>query len=182
MKRFFKKIVEMNIIILYCVTLICHFAWVFVIGTTLDHFDIEFSQNVASSLNVISEEQIYNIVVDSVLLLGEEMVFRWGPMVLFFLCLWILCKIAKIGDKPASKIRKCGIVIIVLVSSIIFGIAHGNEFNILIQGVSGVVFFMFYLRTLYREKYKGKSDILQIRPLMSSAIYHALSNAAFSVL
>ena len=178
MKKFFRKIVEMNIIKLYCVTLVFHFAWVFMIGTILHHFDVEFSQNVVSSLNFLSEELIDDIAC----VFLEEMLFRWGPMVLFFLSIWILCKITKIGDKPASRIRKCGIVIIVLVSSTIFGIAHGNVFNILIQGVAGVIFFMFYLRTLYREKYKGKSDIFQLRPLMSSAVYHALCNVAFSVL
>lgn len=182
MRKFIKKIVEMNVIELYFITLLCHFMWLFAVGKILHNYEIEFSQNVASSLGYFSKELMSNIVLDFVCTLLEEMIFRWGPMILFGVCLWLVWKIVKIDNKLMSNIRKYGIVIIVMASSTIFGVLHGNVFNILLQGVSGLVFFMIYLRELYREKIKGKSDRCQIMPLMSSTLYHLLSNYVFLLL
>jgi hypothetical protein len=156
--------------------------WLFAVGKILHNYEIEFSQNVASSLRLFAVDFMDNFALDFVCTLLEEVIFRWGPMIIFFACFWVVVKIAKIDNELMSKIKEYCIVIIVLVSSTIFGIVHGNVFNILVQGVSGLIFFMFYLRALYRGKFKGKSDVCQIRPLISSTLYHMLSNYAFALL
>lgn len=172
MKRFFDKIIAMNTVKLYCVTLVFHFLWSFVVAAILYLSGVEFSQHVASSSDLVN-----SFLLVPMCALVEEGLFRWGPMVLFFWSLNCLSKLLKMGDESRSMLEKYGIAIIVLVSSVIFGCVHGNVFNILLQGVGGLIFFMFYLRTLYKERMEGKIDKYQLRPLASSTIYHTLSNS-----
>lgn len=89
---------------------------------------------------------------------------------------------SKMDGVTVRKVRMWGVAAVVLISSAIFGYVHGNIYNILIQGVGGVVFFLFYLRKLYRERLQGKSDLLQLAPLASSALYHLVSNWCFHLL
>lgn len=172
MRRFFDKIMTMNIIKLYCVTLFFHFLWSFIVAATLYLSGVEFSQHVASSSDLVN-----SFLIVPMCALVEEGLFRWGPMVLFFFGLNSFSRLFKLEDGLQYKIEKYGIAIIVLVSSVIFGCVHGNVFNILLQGVGGLIFFMFYLRTFYKERIEGKVDKYQLRPLASSTIYHTLSNS-----
>ena len=177
MKRFFERIVKMNTIKLYCVTLLCHLVWSFVVGAILYLSGVQFSQHVASSSDFVN-----SFLLVPMCALLEEILFRWGPMILFFGGLNGFSRLFKLENGLQSKIEKYGIVTIVLVSSVIFGCVHGNVFNILLQGVGGLIFFMFYLRTFYKERIEGKVDKYQIRPLASSTIYHTLSNTILIVL
>ncbi len=177
MNNFFEKIVKMNTVKLYCVTLLCHFLWSFVIGAVLYLSGAQFSQHVASS-----SEFINSFLLVPMCAIVEEVLFRWGPMVFLFGGIECISRIVEINDESRLKIEKYGIIVIVLVSSIIFGCVHGNIFNILLQGVGGLIFFMFYLRTLYKERIRKISDKYQLRPLMSSSLYHTLSNSILIVL
>lgn len=167
----------MNIVKLYILALLFHFVWCFVIGGTLYFCGATFSQNVASSSDFTN-----SLFLVPMCALLEEIIFRWAPMVLFFTGLAILVKKGKVDDEKKTRIEKYGVATLVIVTSIIFGLVHGNVFNILIQGVSGVIFSIFYLRTLYRRREAGKNDRFQMLPLASSTIYHTLSNMILIVL
>lgn len=177
MKKFWNKIMEMNIIKLYLITLGLHFAWNFTVGGTLYLCGVEFSQHVARDSEFTS-----SLFLVPMCAFIEEMMFRWAPMILFFTGLAILAKKGQIEENKMKKIEKYGVATVVIVSSIIFGFVHGNIFNILLQGVSGVIFSMFYLRTLYRRKEAGKSNKLQTMPVLSSTLYHTVSNAVLMLL
>lgn len=181
MKKFWNKIMEMNIIKLYLLTIVLHFVWNFTIGATLYASGVEFSQHVASSSDLMNSF-LFTATLVPMCAFIEELMFRWAPMVLFFLGLGILAKNSKIEDEKMGKIEKYGVASIVIISSIIFGLVHGNVFNILIQGVSGVIFSMFYLRTLYRQRQAGKVDKLQKMPVLSSTLYHTMSNVLLMAL
>ena len=172
MKRFFKRIMGMNTVKLYCVTLLCHFVWSFVVGAILYLSGANFSQHVASSSDFVN-----SFLLVPMCALVEEMLFRWLPMLAFFASLGLLVKHVKVRRHLKLKIEKWGIIVVVLATSVVFGVVHGNVFNILLQGVSGLIFFMFYLRSLYKERAKGTKDRFQLKPLLSSTLYHFTSNS-----
>lgn len=176
MKKIWNKIMGMNIVTLYFITLGIHFVWNITVGGTLYICGAEFSQNVAD-VSMFSNS-LFSIALLPMCAFLEELLFRWLPMIIFFTILGILIKKGRVDDEKRSKAEKYGLAAIVIVSSIIFGIVHGNGFNILIQGVSGVIFSMFYLRTLYRRRDSGKKDKLQFIPMLSSTLYHTISNFA----
>ena len=176
MKKLWEKIKGMNIVTLYFITLGAHFLWNITVGGTLYICGAQFSQNVADVSKFTNS--FLGIALLPMCAFLEELMFRWLPMIIFFTILGILIKKGKVDDEKRSKAEKYGLATIVIVSSIIFGIVHGNGFNILIQGVSGVIFSMFYLRTLYRRKEVGKKDKLQVMPVLSSTLYHTIANFA----
>lgn len=177
MKKLWKKVYEMNIVKLYLLTLLFHFTWNLLVGGTLYVCGAEFSQHVAKTSDFTN-----SLFLVPMCALLEEIIFRWAPMVLFFTGLGILAKKGLFGDEKMKKIEKYGVATVVIISSIIFGFVHGNAFNILLQGVGGVIFSMFYLRTLYRRREAGKVDKLQKMPVLSSTIYHTLSNGLLMLL
>lgn len=181
LRGFFEKTIELKgwkLVRFYLKTLGYHFLWSFIVGATLYLCGAKFSQHVASSSEFVS-----SFLLVPMCALLEEMLFRWGPMVLFIGGLGYLSRAMKMDSSFKSKIENYGITVIVLVSSVIFGLVHGNVFNIALQGVSGLVFFMFYLRRMYRDRLLRKEEILnkadkfQLRPLAASTLYHTLSNA-----
>ena len=183
LKGFFEKTIELKgwkLVWFYFKTLGYHFLWLFIVGVALYLCGARFSQHVAGS----SEFRSSFLLLPMCALL-EEMLFRWGPMVVFIGGLGYISRVIKIDEGLRSKIENYGIAVIVLASSIVFGLVHGNVFNIALQGVSGLVFFMFYLRRMYRDRVLRKEEILkkadkfQLRPLAASTIYHSLSNTIF---
>ena len=181
LRGFFEKTIELKgwkLVRFYVKTLGYHFLWSFIVGATLYLCGAKFSQHVASSSEFVS-----SFLLVPMCALLEEMLFRWGPMVLFIGSLGYISRVMKIDDESKSKIENYGIAVIVLVSSVIFGLVHGNVFNIALQGVSGLVFFMFYLRRMYRDRVLRKEEILnktdkyQLRPLAASTLYHTMSNS-----
>ena len=167
----------MNIVKLYVLALLFHFTWSFGVGIILYLSGAEFSQHVASNSDFVN-----SLFLIPMCAFAEELIFRWLPMVLFFTGLGLLSKSQTFGERRRKEIEKYGVAFVVITSAIIFGLVHGNAFNILLQGVSGVIFSMFYLRTLYRRKNAGKKDRLQKYPVLSSTIYHTISNSILIVL
>lgn len=177
MKRLWQKIMRMNIVKLYLLTLLFQFSWTFTVGIILYLSGAEFSQHVASDSDFTS-----SLFLIPMCAFFEELLFRWFPMIMFFTGLALLGKVCKFGKVEKMKIEKYGVAVVVIASSVVFGLIHGNAYNILLQGVSGVIFCMFYLRTLYRRRYAGKVDRLQKFPVLSSTIYHTLSNSILIIL
>ena len=166
--NYWSKFMEMNIIKAYLLALVFHFVWTVFIGVILLAFGAEFSQHVASDSAFTN-----SLFLIPCCAIAEEMLFRWGPFLLLFTILGVIAKFVTISEKT----KLYAILSVVAVSSVIFGYVHGNVFNILIQGVSGVVFCMFYFRTLIKNKEAGKKDKYQLRPLMSSSCYHTFVNS-----
>ena len=174
---YWTKFMEMNIVKLYLLTLGLHILWTFSAGLVLYLSGAEFSQNVASNSDFTNT--LFLIPMCAV---AEEMIFRWLPFLLLFTLIGFAVKYIKIGETTKAKIEKYGILTVVIVTSVIFGYIHGNAFNILIQGVSGVIFCAFYLRTLFKRRAAGKKVKYQVRPLLSSSLYHTLCNSVLILL
>lgn len=166
-----EKIKAMSFFKFYALTLTVHFVWSFLIGTLLYLSGVSFSQNVASSSDFVNSFLLVPFCA-----LAEELLFRWAPMIFVSVLLILLQKINVITDKNYHAVAKYIITVFVIISSIIFGYVHGNVFNILLQGVSGIIFFTIYLRTLAIRIDNGKKDKLQIVPLFASTVYHSVSN------
>lgn len=164
----------MNTVKLYLLMLGIHFVWNISVIIPLSLLGVEYSQHVASFK--VLNSFLFDVTLLPMCAFIEEFLFRWLPMIIFFTILGIFIKIGSVDDEKRSTIEKYGLAAIVIVSSIIFGLVHGNGFNILIQGVSGVIFSMFYLRALYRRRETGKKYKAQFVPLLSSTVYHTLSN------
>ena len=163
---------KMNIVKLYLLALGFHLIWTFSIAIILYFSGAEFSQNVADTSDFTS-----TLFLVPMCAMAEEMIFRWIPFLLLFTTIGLAVKYNKVDEESKAKMEKYGILAVVIVSSVIFGYVHGNIFNILIQGVSGVIFCAFYLRTLFKRRAAGKTAKYQVRPLLSSSLYHTLSNA-----
>ena len=172
MKKLWKIFMEMNIIKLYLLTLICHFVWSMFVGFVLYASGIKFSQHVAGA-----SEFTNTLFLIPMCAFFEEVLFRWMPMLLLFSAMGFLFRYFTISSKIKLNVEKYGVLVVVLMTSVIFGYVHGNIFNVFLQGVSGIIFCMFYLRTLYKERLNGKKDKYQIRPLISSSTYHTICNS-----
>lgn len=109
--------------------------------------------------------------------LAEEIMFRWGPMIILSSILTYYYRNGRLTKRQFFNVEKHCLLGLVILLSIIFGWVHGNVFNVLIQGVSGVVFYIIYLRCFFIERDNGVRDRLQIVPLIESTTYHAMANA-----
>lgn len=168
---------RVNVIKLYAITLPSHLVWLLVVGIVLRVAGLQFSQHVASSSEFSSSLFFIPCVA-----LVEEMMFRWVPMTLLSLALIVLTKLKIINTEKRDTIEIYGIYAVVIGISIWFGMLHGNVFNILLQGVSSLIFFMFYLRTYFRRKQENPKISYQMRPLLASTIYHTVSNAVMIII
>ena len=168
---------HMNIIKAYVYALGFHFAWTLFAGIILYLSGAQFSQNVASS-----SEFTNMLFLLPMCAIAEEVLFRWIPFLLLFSFIGFCVKYVKINGESRAKMEKYGILAVVIVTSAIFGYVHGNIFNILLQGVSGLIFCAFYLRTLFKRRAAGKKVKWQTMPLLSSSLYHTLVNTILIVL
>lgn len=175
--KYWMKFMKMNIIKAYILALGFHFIWTLFVGIILYLSGAQFSQNVAST-----SEFTNTFFLIPMCAIAEEMLFRWLPFLLLFTFIGFATKYAKISEETKANTEKYGIITVVIISSAIFGYVHGNLFNILLQGVSGVIFCAFYLRTLFKRRFAGKSVKYQLRPLMSSSLYHTLCNSLLIIL
>lgn len=75
----------------------------------------------------------------------EEIVFRFFPV---FFCLAVIHCIGHLFSYRSSwgKVLIWPKVLFLIPASIVFGYLHGNEYNILMQGVAGGIFSMVFLR------------------------------------
>ena len=108
LRGFFKKTIELKgwkLVWFYCKTLGYHFLWSFIVGVTLYLCGVKFSQHVASS-----SEFVGSFLLVPMCALLEEMLFRWGPMLLFIGGLGYFSRVMKIDDESKSMIENNGIV------------------------------------------------------------------------
>lgn len=173
MLKYWAKFMNMNIIKAYFVTLGLHFLWTVFVGIILLASGAQFSQHVASN-----SEFTNSLFLIPCCAIAEEVVFRWLP----FMCLFALLGFASRFVEISNRTRSYGILVVVALTSIVFGYVHGNFFNIFIQGVSGAIFCAFYIRALIKTRAKGKKDKYQLVPLASSSTYHMLANSLLIIL
>lgn len=170
--RFFDMIKRMNIVKLFLLTWGIHFAWTVVVGMILYLCGAEFSQHVASN-----NEFTNSFLIVQFAAIAEEIIFRWGPMVIFVFSLTYFYQNGRLTKEQFFNFERFFLLALVGLSSIIFGWVHGNIFNVLLQGVSGVIFYIIYLRCYFIERESGVRDRWQIVPLVESSAYHAMANA-----
>ena len=91
----------------------------------------------------------------------EELEFRAFPMLIVFASFKFFPYLEKEKDRV--------IFLALLISSAIFGYMHGDYTNILMQGVSGIFFFVFFLKS---GGYNGKIFI----PLIATTLLHFSMN------
>ena len=171
-ERFFERIKKISVIKFFLLTWIVHFSWTVVVGMTLFLCGAKFSQNVAS--NSVFTNSFLLIPLTA---LAEEIMFRWGPMIVLTFILTYYYRNGRLTKDQFFNVEKHCLLSLVILLSVIFGWVHGNVFNVLIQGVSGVVFYIIYLRCFFIERDRGVRDRLQIVPLIESSAYHAMANA-----
>ena len=185
MKKIVKKFFKMRGVWLYSIVTILYVIWIYSVDSILQNMGVEYSQNVVGT--IITTEKLANavnvpapdLIVLTVVPIFEEIVFRWLPLftvTTVFSLLVSLLKRKNINTIIPNNIGIACTILVVLLSSAVFGYYHGNMYNLLLQGVLGLVLSMFYLRTYYRRKWAGKRVILQIFPLLTSTVYHILTN------
>ena len=177
-ERFFKWLKSMKFWKVFLLALAFLFVWSFLVGGTLYLCGVEFSQNVAPS------EQFF---VNSLFLVPfcayiEEVMFRWIPMlVLSFILMWMY-RSGRLNKERFFVVEKYAILILTIVSSVVFGWVHGNVFNVLIQGVSGTVFMLLYLRIFFIRRDKGLRNRWQLLSLAEAGLIHTSSNLVLMIL
>ena len=91
----------------------------------------------------------------------EELIFRAIPMLLVFVSFIFFPYLEKEKDKV--------ILLVLLISSAMFGHAHGDYTNTVMHGGGGVLFFVFFLKS---GGYNGKIFI----PLIATTLLHFSMN------
>lgn len=170
--KFFDKIKRMNVVKLFLLTWVIHLTWFVVVGFILFLSGAEFSQHVASS-----NEFTNSFLLIPFTAIAEEVLFRWGPMVVQVFSLTFFFRKRRLTKEQFFNLERYFLLVLVILSSIIFGWVHGNIFNVLLQGVSGVIFYIIYLRCYFIERECGVRDRFQIVPLAESSAYHFMANA-----
>ena len=172
MKKIVKKFFKMRGVWLYSIVTILYVIWIYSVDSILQNMGVEYSQNVVGT--IITTEKLANavnvpapdLIVLTVVPIFEEIVLRWLPLftvTTVFSLLVSLLKRKNINTIIPNNIGIACTILVVLLSSAVFGYYHGNMYNLLLQGVLGLVLSMFYLRTYYRRKWAGKRVILQHR-------------------
>ena len=110
----------------------------------------------------------------------EEIKFRWVPMLILSYTLLWMYKSGRLSKERFFEVEKYAILALVIVSSIVFGWAHGNFWNVFLQGVSGVCFMLIYLRVLFIRRDEGLRNRWQMVPLAETTLAHTLSNSIFN--
>ena len=170
-ERFFERIKNMGFIKVLLLAWGIYMVWTLLVGGILLLCGATFSQNVAPT--TIFKNSFLILPMAAFL---EEVLFRWLPMVIISFGLLYFYRIGKLTKKHFFLVERYCLLVLVIVSSIIFGWVHGNIFNVLLQGVTGILIFIIYLRCFFIERDKGVNDRLQIIPLAEATIYHSLAN------
>ena len=171
-ERFFERIKRMNVIKVFLIAWGVNFIWTVLIAIPLYFSGAKFSQNVASSSDFTNSFLL--IPFTAVL---EEVLFRWAPLLILTFGLKYGYRTGRLLKDQFFNIEKYCLFTIVVVSSIVFGWVHGTIFNVLIQGVSGMIMYIIYLRVFFIERDLGVRDRWQIVPLVESSLYHSMANA-----
>jgi len=158
--KFWILFTQKNIALVYGVTLLVNFIYTSCVVFVLLAFDVACSQNVATT--DITDNNLGLFLAP----LLEEIIFRWIPML-------IVVSLSK-RYFPQYKLRAMVISLVML--SFIFGYLHGNMYNILLQGVSGLFISAFYLRAYLRSDPSQRITRTQLIPLASATTFHVLCN------
>ena len=162
-------------------------AWGFMLVWDLTVFVIlylagaEFSQHVAKNEDLFFNS-LFFLPLTSMAALLEEIIFRWGPMlILSFVLMWMY-RSGRLSKERFFKVEKYAILILTIVSGIVFGWVHGTVWNVLIQGVSGTLFMLLYLRVFFIRRDRGQRNRLQLVSLAESTLLHTVSNLLLMLL
>ena len=155
--------------------------WNFVVGIILYLSGAEFSQHVAKNEDLFFNS-LFFLPLTAMTALLEEMIFRWGPMlILSFVLMWMY-RSGRLSKERFFEVEKYTILILTIVSCIVFGWVHGSIWNLLLQGVSGLCFMLVYLRAFFIRRDKGLRNRWQVVSLAESTLLHTLSNLLFMIL
>ncbi len=131
-------------------------------------FDITYGQNVVEYHSASAIELIFIITKIAFI---EEIIFRTIPMIIILLLSYYY---------PQKRDKTT--IFIVIISCIIFGILHGNIYNILLQGVGGFILFSIFLRGYYKTIGKYSMIVAVIIATSQSIMFHILWNISFYIL
>jgi len=147
--------------------------WKVLVGGFFYLMGWEFSQHVYKDNPATSNSLIEECIIAP---LGEEPLFRWLPMLLLSFVLMWLYRTSRIDKERFFCVEKYAILALTIVTSVIFGWVHGNFLNVFIQGVSGLVIMLFYLRVFFIRRDKGVRNRWQVVSLAEAMLLHGLSN------
>ena len=157
------------------------FVWNFIVGITLHLCGAKFSQHVAPTESLFFNWFLpFSLVVLTALM--EEVIFRWGPLLVLNIVLMWMYRTERLTEESFYNVEKYAILTIAVISGIVFGWVHGTAWNILMQGVSGTVFLLIYLRIFFIRRDKGLRNRWQLVPLAESTLLHAVSNILLIIL
>ena len=175
---------------LYGIVTVLYLIWTLSVLHILDKMGVDYSQHVVAkipdnnmffkAINVSSS----HIIAEVFLPLLEELFFRWLPLFSVTTLFYLLIRFLKKKNRNTKTVNNIGIACIVIVAvlfSACFGYGHGNYYNLLIQGVLGLILSMIYLRVYYRRRWAGKRVLFQFLPYLASSIYHILTNQMWYV-
>ena len=183
MKKLVKRIFMMRGIWLYGIVTALYVTWIIVVSYILDKFGVDYSDSVAKLVDAFRAP--FSRVLDEIMVpFIEEIGFRWLPLfsvTTFFNILVSSLKKKDVNTKIANNIEVGCITAVAVIFSGVFGYGHGGFYNLFLQGVLGLILSFFYLRTYYRRKWAGKRVLFQFLPLLSSTMYHVLTNQMWFV-
>ena len=154
----------------------CMLVWEIIIALILYFAGAEFSQGVAKTNEHLFFNSIFLIPITTASALLEEIIFRWAPMLILSFVLTWMYRTGRLSKESFFNVEKYAILILVIVSGIVFGWVHGSVWNILIQGVSGTVFMLLYLRIFFIRRDNGQRNRWQLVSLAESTLLHTASN------
>ena len=176
--KLWEKIIQMDIGKLFLIMLILELVYEITCCWVFSTLGIEYSQN------TVKYEDLPNSPIDRIMFICgygflEEVVFRWIPVLLFTFILFIsekVVRVLKIEAKIYFEIsKKYGSMMVLVFFSLLFGFIHGNIFNIFLQGYGGLCLSIIYLKVYYDQN-SDEDDILQLKPLYASSLYHIMWN------
>ena len=170
---FFERIKRMNVFKFFLITWVIHFIWTVVIGMILVFSGAKFSQHVAPN-----SEFTNSFLLVPFTAVAEEMLFRWAPLLILTSILTYGFRKKRLSKEQFFYVERYCLLVVAVVSSVVFGWVHGSIFNVLLQGVSGIIFFIVYLRCFFIERDLGVRDRWQVIPLAESSFYHGMANAS----
>ena len=166
-----KKFMSMNIFFLYLIMLAINIVCVESATIVFLFCGFKFSQHVASLFQLLS-----NLIILPLAAHFEEILFRWIPMLITVAIVKSIV-LKSNQTKKLEYLKKKWMLIVLLITSIIFGYIHGNIFNVFIQGFSGLIFSAIYFRAYFRCNPNKSITNSQLIPLASATIFHSLSNS-----
>lgn len=161
------------------ILMMLYIPWCFLIRAIYIHYGIECSQyvEVYASGKIIQTD--HAILLELLFPLMEEMIGRWLPMLLLFAVLNPIMRKSDLHKDKYLKTERYALLVLVVLTSAVFGLLHGNVYNLLLQGVLGLNLIIIYLRALFIQRDRGLRSGLQLLPLGEAALFHILQNMSW---